>query len=311
VSNGSQENSARIYLDHNVVDEISKGRFRLPVEAPFSWVYSNEHFNEIDRAGDRRFLDVLANLRAQKLEFQVDQSSRISGMTVRQGDPRELFEMWRSANASVDVDVGGLFLPIISRVCGAANVDAISEVPESFERELAALLRSIDAWDDASATRLAKLKNDMQNMVENFASIPRLEKQREAFEMHEGRGSELNKHHNPLQALAEKLAKLAPGVTADRWLGFDPPDKGAYEEWPLYLGIVGCYTMLNIIGLRPDKGLSDVDRMPAILSDASHVGYGAYCNVLMSADQRLCDKAKAIYKYKNIGTVVARVQLQN
>jgi len=68
----------RVYIDHNVVDDISKGSLAFKPAASIVWVYSNEHFSEIQRAGDTRFLDVLTRLRAQKLELKVDDAFRIT-----------------------------------------------------------------------------------------------------------------------------------------------------------------------------------------------------------------------------------------
>ena len=95
-------------------------------------------------------------------------------------------------------------------------------------------------------------------------------------------------------------------MTADQYFGFDPVDKQGYKEWPIFLGIVGCHTMLNVLGFRPDGGLTKPSDIPGILSDGSHIAHAAYCQGLLSRDQKLIAKARAIYRYKNIGTQVFR-----
>jgi hypothetical protein len=46
------------------------------------------------------------------------------------------------------------------------------------------------------------------------------------------------------------------------------------------------------------------------MSDASHIGHAAFCHGLMSEDRRFCDKASAIYRYRNIGTKVIRLTFE-
>lgn len=69
----------KIYLDHNILDEISKNRMELEAPDDTVWVYSDESFNEIKRANDMRFLDVLKNLKARKLELELDNQFRLTG----------------------------------------------------------------------------------------------------------------------------------------------------------------------------------------------------------------------------------------
>lgn len=303
-----------IYLDHNIVDDISKGAFELPSDSSFGWVYSKEHFAEIERAGDTRFLDVLRDLKALQLELMLDDRFRLSGEARLLGevDPHAAFASWRAARANVPAS-GEYFSAIVSRLFGAANDEAIAQAPDAFEREVGALLQSAGLLDQAHAEAIATARDAMRSMVtEHLAERPHLESQREAFGTHNGRGSNLADHDNPLEEcwrlVCESSPELTGAVTADQFFGFEPAYETGYERWPLYLGIVGCYTMLNMIGLRPDEKLSRVERMPAIMSDASHVGHAAYCQGLLSADRRLCDKAKAIYRFKGIGTQVLRLE---
>lgn len=303
-----------IYLDHNIVDDISKGAFKLPSDSSFLWVYSNEHFAEIERAGDTRFLDVLRELKAQQLELTLDDRFRITGEARLLGetDPHASFASWRAVRADVPVNCE-YFSTIVSRLFGAANDEALTQVPDAVERELAALLRSAGLLDQTHAEAIETARDAIRSIVaEHLAERPNLERHREEFGTHSGRGSNLADHDNPLEEVwklvCESSPEFAGAVTADQFFGFEPPYETGYESWPLYLGIVGCYTVLNLVGLRPDEKLSRVERMPGIMSDASHVGHAAYCQGLLSADRRLCDKAKAIYRFKDIGTQVLRLE---
>lgn len=299
-----------VYIDHNVVDDISKGSLAFKADSSIVWVYSNEHFNEIQRAGDTRFLDVLGRLRAQKLELKVDDAFRITNEGYLSGDvdPQSLYQVWPDANAEVEFS-GDYFSSVLSRFFGADNAEALAYLPESFEREVSTLLESAGLLDAEQREQVTTARRQMETIVfEHLAERPHLETQRAALGMHSGRAGNLSGNDNPLEDVWDIIGKTMPGVTADQVFGFDPPEKGDYEEWPLYLGIVGCYAVLNMIGLRPDEKLARVERMPAIMSDASHAGFAAYCNALLSSDRRFCDKARAIYRYKRIGTEVLTLE---
>jgi hypothetical protein len=296
---------------------VSKGAFKLRPDPSVLWVYSNEHFAETERAGgDTRFLDVLRDLKAQKLELELNERFQITGTAhlLGDGDPHALYNAWRDARA--EVPFRGEYLTAIgSRLFGADNYDVLERLPEEFEHEVLALLSSAGLLDEAQEAAVAAAREVMTKVVaEHLAERPHLESQREAFGTQGGRAGNLAAHNNPLEELWTIMCKACPAivgaVTADQFFGFDPPPfyEHGYDEWPMYLGIVGCYTALNMVGLRPDDGLSRIDRMPAIMSDASHAGHAAYCDALISADRRFCDKAKAIYRYRNIGTQVLRLE---
>lgn len=52
-----------------------------------------------------------------------------------------------------------------------------------------------------------------------------------------------------------------------------------------------------MLGISPDQGLAKREKIKNIMSDSQHVGMASYCNALLSADRRFCDKARAAYKY--------------
>jgi len=112
------------------------------------------------------------------------------------------------------------------------------------------------------------------------------------------------KTDNPIEEIWAIISAKIQGVTADQFFGFDPHSKQGYSTRPLYLGIVSCYTMLNMLGYKKDKNFPKEGSFPNTFCDAKHVAHSAFCQALISEDVRLCQKAKAIYKYKNIATEV-------
>jgi hypothetical protein len=301
--------SILVYLDHNIVDDLTKGLLSFKNSPQVLWVYSDEHFREIKRSGSTRFLDALARIKAQRLELEMNEQFRITGrMRLSEyADPHALYEAWSKANAETELS-DDHFLGILSRLFGAANTDQLKAMPEVLEREVSTLLGTA-GLADALRDKIAEVACDtMQDTISLLtAEDHRLQSLRETLGTHRGRASNVAKRNNPLQDLWATISPGMPGVTADQFFGFEPIAKGEDVDLPLFLGMVGCYMVLNMIGFSPDEKLARVERMPAIASDANHVAYGAYCDAVLSADRRLCTKARAIYKYRNISTEVYRL----
>lgn len=298
-----------VYLDHNVVDAISKGWLALGNVSSLCWVYSNEHFKEIRRAGETYFLDTLTELEAHRLELDLDEHFRITGgaRITNEIGPHELYRRWLDANSEAELS-DDYFIGILSRLHGAENLDRLLSLPDELELNLCELLADAGIAESTSK-ELAEIGGETFEALinEGLLGSHKLEVNREALGLHKGRAGKLMEEDNPLEALWSIICPTIQG-TADQFFGFEAHKGDTRQEQPLFLGIIGCYTVLNMMGLRPDKKLADETRMPAIMSDASHAAYAAYCQALLSGDHRMCLKARAIYRYKNIGTQVLQLR---
>lgn len=148
------------------MDDISKGSLAFKADSSIVWVYSNEHFNEIRRAGDTRFLDVLGRLRAEKLELKVDDAFRITNQGYLSGDmdPQSLYQVWLDANAEVEFS-GDYFSSVLSRFFGADNAEALAYLPESFKREVSTLLESAGLLDAGQREQVTTARRQMETIV--------------------------------------------------------------------------------------------------------------------------------------------------
>jgi len=70
----------------------------------------------------------------------------------------------------------------------------------------------------------------------------------------------------------------------------------------MYLGIIGCNAVLDILGFQAEKKCRKLSKIHNVRSDAGHIAMGAFCSAILSEDKRLIKRAKAIYEYKCIGT---------
>jgi len=298
-----------IYLDHNILDEISKVRLNLKPSSEVVWVYSNESFSEIKRSGDRRFLDVLDSIQARKLEIALDSEFRITGraQVLEYRSAHEAYESYLDANEGFETDERSDH-EVMARLFGAENKTQIISHPEVFEKNIKALLEPLGLYNETMKEKVKQVRNMLDDFVKGpLQDVGKLEDTRHALGSGRGRAGNLAEKDNPVQELWKLISKGVGDITEDQYFGFDPVDKQGYQEWPMFLGIVGCYTVLNHLGFRPDEGLAKPESIPGILSDASHVAHAAYCHGLLSRDRRLLMKARAIYRYKNIGTQVLTI----
>jgi len=299
-----------IYLDHNIVDDISKGKMSLNPSDKIIWVYSIENLNEINRSGDSRFLDVYADIKARKIDLVLDEKFRMTGGAIIQKyqNPHDVYESHIDAINNPDVDETSN-IEFLARLFGGDNREQILSLPDDFEDQIRSLLEPIDMHNEQMKEKVEIVSNDLRSLVNNeLQEIEEIEISREGIGTHKGRVGILAEYDNPIDEIWRKLKGQMPGITADQFFGFDPIDKQGYQDWPLFLGIVGCHTILNFIGFRPDKGLSKTKELPGILTDGRHIAYGAYCQGILSRDKKFNAKAKAIYRYKNIGTQVLTVE---
>jgi len=301
---------ARIYLDQNIVGYLRDGVIDFSRVTGIDWLYSNEHFNEISRSGDRSFLEVFKKLKAQFIEIVLDEKLRITDSTRIHpySCPYKRYEHYIDAVGEVKIDES-LFRSFLARLNGADNYGDVLSVPEKLGLQIKELLEPIGKWDSETAEAVGQVSADLDKMIRAQLSKTRpLETLRKPLGTHKRIGNP--KTDSPIAEIWELVSSKANGLTADQFFGFNPLDKQGYDTWPLYLGIIGCYSTLNFIGYRTDRNIASEDAVANIISDAVHIAHGAFCDGLMSEDRRLCLKARAIYKFKNINTHVLRLEIK-
>jgi len=267
-----------VYLDHNIVDDISKGDLSLKPSDKVIWIYSHENFGEIRRSGNEdRFLDALESIKARKLELTLDGNFRMTGAAqiLEYRSPHEEYCSYLEASSDCEIDQSS-DIEFMARLFGAENKEDILSHPASFESNIRALLEPHGLYDEETKNKVEKVRDKLTQFVNGpLQDVGSLETTREALGTHKGRAENLASLENPIEEIWDIVKKSANGMTPDQYFGFDPIDKQGYENWPMFLGIVACHTMLNVLGFRPDDGLTKTDDIPGILSDGSHVGHAS------------------------------------
>lgn len=298
-----------VYLDQNVVGYIYEDRLSLGQSGDIQWVYSSEHFTEIARGDKKDLLSVFAELKACQLEVVLDQDFRITNQAYlhEYSDPFERYSRHLETIGDVPVDQTPSW-DLMARLFGGDNLGAAKSVPDRMDQQLRTILEGLGPLGDPLIEKWNSTKSDFTQMIAKHLSVVRsLEAMRKPLGTAKGRASNLEPQEDPIAALWHTLAPNLPGITIDQFFGFDPVDKQGYDAWPLYLGIVGCHTVLNFLGFRPDKGLSSASTLPNIVSDGSHIAHAAFCSAVVSEDRRFCSKARAIYRHRGISTEVVEI----
>lgn len=304
----------RVYIDQNIV-----GYFRecisdwtlLQQQQNIEWIYSNTHFDEIRRSGDVSFLTVFENLKAQHIEIVLDDKFNMTGEAKIHpySSPSQRYERYLAAIGDRSL-AEELFHPLLARLNGGDNFERLTLLPEKFQSRLEEILTPAGLWNEQVSESIQCHSVELSQFIcSKLAETKPLETLRKNMGTDKGRIGN-PKTDNPIQEIWQIISAKFDKVTADQFFGFYPPDKQGYNLLPPYLGIIGCYQALNFLGYRTDDKISSEEAIPNIFSDAQHVATAAFCDVLMSEDRRLCAKARAIYKYKNIPTQVLQLKFE-
>ncbi len=105
---------------------------------------------------------------------------------------------------------------------------------------------------------------------------------------------------NPIKALSDKLAKSAFKKTFKEFV--DENMKLYFNEKPpsRFDIFTNNYLMLDFLGYYKDSQFKN------LLQDSFHAYYGAHCDFFVTDDDNTFHKAKAIYKYLDIQTIVCK-----
>ena len=306
-----------IYIDQNILVYLSEGKISLPKSDEYVWVYSDEHFAEIERSGKLDLLDSLDNIGSRRLKIVANDKFRITD-EVRLEPFRKTSEVYNEYIVTIKESpkVNFDFISLLSFLSGNKDAVKLDDVAVNFESAIKGLMDV--AFPDLNCDELKKGVTDNLVLIgRNFESVL-VETSKDLKSIQEIRktmaGIDMSNLDEAKDAIIdqiwEKINGKAPGVSKEQFFGIIPiPGADQYEVYPLFLKIVGCYTALNFLGYWPDKKMSKISKIYGINSDASHVGHAAFCSALLSEDLRLCKKASAIYQFLNINTNVCHIQV--
>ena len=298
-------NKYLVYLDQNIISRHIDGVFNITKQTDFDWVYSREHFTEIRRSGNPEpYLQVLEGIDAKLLELNLDDEWRITGSAsfIENGTPAEHYDKYLRSCDEVPFE-DTLFDSFLVRANGGDDKGELQKYPETLANQVAIVLDTLPlSENDLDVPEFINaFKDVLKDTVETFG-----QQDNNVLEMREALGNVKGSFgaitgNNQILKMWDIISKKYPGLTCDQFFGFEPADKPGYDSWPIYLGIVSCCAVMDIIGFQAEKKSRKIEKIPNTRSDSNHIAMGAFCTAIISGDERMAKRASAIYEYKSIG----------
>jgi len=295
-----------IYIDQNIIGLQLQGIINLSKRNDVIWVYSKEHFAEIRRSNEpEKYLGVLDAIDAKLLDLVLDENWKITGEARlnKSGTPYQHYDSYIEANGDVYFN-DTIFDPFQVWVNGGGDESPLKDLSEKFSQQILRLTSALPFDTTEMTDKVKHIRPEFDSMIDEMISNGNdIHKTRTALGDEKGAIGSIS-GEKQIEKIWEIISPTMQGadISCDQFFGFDPIEKKDYEIWPIYLGIIGCNLVLDILGFQAEKKCRKLNKIHNVRSDASHIAMGAYCLAIISADKRLVRRAKAIYEYKNIGT---------
>ena len=300
-----------VYLDQNIIGLMLDGVKKATEPAEFSWVYSTEHFAEFSRASEpEKFVTVLERIGAKLLRLKLDTNLQITGESelIAVSTPHQHYTEYVEAVEGM-AGSDSLFDPLIVWLNGGSHERVLKQLPDNLHREMHDLAHGNAEVSTTILSRLQNLNPEFDLMIDNLIKQGNdIGKTRVALGGGKGAFGCVTEE-NQIQQIWNMIAPKMKNISCDQFFGFEPPEQGNQDNWPIYLGIIGCCSVLDIIGYASEKKSRDISNLPNVRSDAMHIALGAFCSAIVSNDKRLVKRASAIYQYKNLSAGVMHVDV--
>lgn len=303
-----------VYVDQSVLGLARSGEIELTPNDAFDWVYSNEHFTEAYRGGAtlaNELLDVLGRAKARKIDIELDQDWKITDTASVLGfqNPHDLYQQFLE---NIDDPSGALslFHPLQAYLHGNSAALEPTKFAESFSTTMHSLISDVEGAllqpehlqgiGLAISSTAASLAEALESVAPELRPIAETRRQYTTRQL-----SDLDSADSPIvDQIWTLIGDSLSGIKKDSLFGKFQPTSNNEQKNSVFLGILQCYSVLNLVGYMPDHKMAHPRKIPGINSDATHVGYGAFCAVFASGDRRQCLKAQAAYEYFGCHTQV-------
>ena len=246
-----------VYIDQNIIGLQLQGHINLSKRDDVIWVYSKEHFTEIKRAsGPDKYLDVLNNIGATMLDLILDENWNITGKArlIEDLTPIENYQNYIEAIGNVEFDET-IFDPFQVWVNGGGDEGPLKELSDNLADQVLRLTSDLPFDRTEMTNKVATIKPVVDSVVDELISNGNdIKKTRAAFGDEKGTIGGVSGENQVAQIWDIISPSMeSSGISCDQFFGFDPVDKQGYELWPLYLGIIGCNAVMDILGFQAEK----------------------------------------------------------
>lgn len=294
-----------IYIDQNIIQYIYEDKLDLNVDDKIIWTYSDEHFGEINRHNDEnQCFDVLEHLKARKIKIQLDSKYRTTDKCILYDydNPRILYSDYLDTINDYK-QISTLFTPLQTFFYGNTESLNIDHYIEQFKSNLKSLSTDIIDYNDSIGNIIdtiteqlkASLK-EAQNQIQPLDKTRTTITKKQLSDLKHEDGVIMDQIWTHVKHYFENIS-----ITKDQLFGKEKlPFLNSFSDvnkQTIFEGIAQCHALLNSLGYWPDEKLTRPSKIFGINSDASHIAHGFFCHGILSADDRLCRKARAIYEY--------------
>ena len=289
-----------IYADMNVFRYVAYGELVIEDPHRFRWVYSYVHLNEVARGGNTHVLEGMRHLKAVEIcDVLNDEFKSVGNIKLRSYiEPKERYRQHLEAISGYE-NSDDIMIEHLLRLFGADNFEQLSLTPEMLRNEIDRLTSDTDSERRAELQERAEAVSvEMQETINlHLKERCPIDKTRLSMGLTSSARAKAEMSESPIDALWKVIGSSMGGIPKDQFFGFEanPFIKDVPHTQHGALG--GAHTVLNLLGFSPDKGLAKREKIKNIMSDGQHVGMASYCNGLLSADKRFCNKANAIYTH--------------
>ena len=320
-----------IYLDHNVLDLMLKGRLRSVKKRLCGGrtvaVYSNVNLDEIARSAGREaaFLGLLQEIGARYLVSLVDDHFVETGNAeIRVADPHDAYA--DRLGTLAESPKGHLALGmLLQKVYGGHPDLSYADIFAMAHQEVSDLLRQAEetlASDptlgpserELLPTFIAEVRQRGEVAIgeaAGFALAHERELSTRAFEDGTGlRPLDLNNIAGPdiVGQIWQRFKMAASNLDLDPETVFGVrkspwSSHPSHEATPMEK-VNALYHALNFLGYYRDTDMKDEHGFHRSFSDMTHAAMASFCHVLLTGDKRMAMKTLAAYEYLGVLTRV-------
>jgi hypothetical protein len=328
-----KNNEILVYLDHNVLDLMTKGdpykvkdflqKYKLTP------VFSNETLKEIQRSVgyENSFIKLLDDIGAKCIEPILDQNFNQTGhANIHSISANLCYENFLDNQKGNPINDFGLSKMLMKFYGGQENVsfsDIFEQGPVDLQKYLLEALKNVEKLPSDKSIDIESLKaiiadiprmmkeqlQAMTGEMDNITESPVL-----AFEKATGIGPLVLNNISPPNVVEKiweiVLEKLdSPEIDIETFWGLKPysfeTDSGRVRT--LQEKVNAVYHQLNFLGYYRDSKIKKERRFKASFSDMTHAGIASFCHLLLSGDEDLIMKAAAAFEYLGVQTKIFRV----
>ncbi len=326
-----------IYLDHNVLDKITKEQleaiFRRLSPNKITPVYSDESLEEIvkSKGYEAKFLSLLKEIGAIYLQLEFIKNRFTGKAAFMNIDPTEAYSQYISNKKSMP-DHGYGLMGMMRKFYGGLKDKTYSEVLTHGANELLIemdkSINDIQSDENLSEeirimtkTALRELKTILpqiygdwgQTLDGNTKSSTPIEQIETFFSV----GPKiLNNIKGPevVKQIWAMVKQRIPdnALTMDMFFGLTPDLNGYSDKTELSIveKVNALYHQLNFLGYYRDSKMQKRSKFNASFSDRTHAGCAVFCHYIMSMDEKLIKKTAAAYEYLGVFTRTVHLKLQ-